>query len=322
MPGAGDVADDVAIWVHPTEPSASLILATDKGFGLRVYDLQGNERQAIAAGRLNNVDLRPLPGSSVFTHLAAASNRSQGSISLFGIRPDGRLEWLQGREINTGLEAPYGLCMHAAGEHLQVFVNDTDGHFQQWQVSAVQPARLLRTFRVHDQPEGCVVDDLHGTLFLGVEDRGVYRVPVDPRSTAPPAPLAGVDHVVLFDDVEGMSLYARDDGTGYLVVSSQGSSRYAVYDRRAPHELLAVLKIVDHPAGKVDGVSDTDGLDISHQALGPAFPQGLMVVQDGFNSLPQAHQNFKLVDWRDVAAALAVATGHRDSGGRSASEHE
>ena len=60
-------ADDPAVWVHPTDPAASLVLGTAKNGGLRVYDLHGREVQSIAtppapaegseAGRFNNVDL-------------------------------------------------------------------------------------------------------------------------------------------------------------------------------------------------------------------------------------------------------------------------
>ncbi|MGN9778526.1 phytase [Micromonospora sp. H33] len=60
-------ADDPAIWVHPTDRAGSLVVATAKNGGLRVYDLRARERQAIPtppapgpedeAGRFNNVDL-------------------------------------------------------------------------------------------------------------------------------------------------------------------------------------------------------------------------------------------------------------------------
>ncbi|MFI7213671.1 phytase [Micromonospora maritima] len=60
-------ADDPAIWVHPTDRAGSLVVATAKNGGLRVYDLRARERQVVAtppapgpdheAGRFNNVDL-------------------------------------------------------------------------------------------------------------------------------------------------------------------------------------------------------------------------------------------------------------------------
>ncbi len=40
--------------------------------------------------------------------------------------------------------------------------------------------------------------------------------------------------------------------------------------------------------------------------LGDQFPQGMLVVQDGDNRLPPDNQNFKLIDWREVTAALSL----------------
>ena len=60
----------------------------------------------------------------------------------------------------------------------------------------------------------------------------------------------------------------------------------------------------------VDGVEDTDGLDVVSAPLGPRYPMGLLVVQDGVNLAPdgaEANQNFKLVSWRDVIDALDLA---------------
>ena len=66
MTGQGDAADDPAVWVHPTDASRSLILGTNKDIGVYVYGLDGAEKQQLAVGLSNNVDLR---GS-----LAVASN--------------------------------------------------------------------------------------------------------------------------------------------------------------------------------------------------------------------------------------------------------
>ena len=62
----GDSADDSAIWIHPTNPSLSMIIGTDKNGNLDVYDLSGAVRQRIPI-QTNNVDLRynfPLGGGN------------------------------------------------------------------------------------------------------------------------------------------------------------------------------------------------------------------------------------------------------------------
>jgi 3-phytase len=53
----------------------------------------------------------------------------------------------------------------------------------------------------------------------------------------------------------------------------------------------------------VDDVSDTDGVEVTAVSL-PGYPQGLLVVQDGYNRKPSANQNFKLVSWGDVLKVI------------------
>ena len=80
MIGAGDFADDPALWVHPTDRSQSLILGTHKLEGLYVYGLDGKERQRLTIGRINNVDVRG--------DLAVASNDQVNGLSWFRARAD------------------------------------------------------------------------------------------------------------------------------------------------------------------------------------------------------------------------------------------
>jgi 3-phytase len=79
-----DAADDPAIWVNPSNPSASLIYGSNKKGGLAVYDLTGEEVAYYPIGNVNNVDILynfPL-GDSTIT-LLGCSNRSIQSIDLF-----------------------------------------------------------------------------------------------------------------------------------------------------------------------------------------------------------------------------------------------
>jgi 3-phytase len=83
----------------------------------------------------------------------------------------------------------------------------------------------------------------------------------------------------------------------------QGRSRFAVYDRKAPHAFRGLFRV---GGGGVDGVSGTDGVAATSQPLGDAYPRGLLVVQDDRNTAPAATQDFKFVSWADVAAALGL----------------
>ena len=59
---------------------------------------------------------------------------------------------------------------------------------------------------------------------------------------------------------------------------------------------------------QIDGSEETDGLDIVSDSLSPAFPKGLLVVQDGFNYDGDSlrAQNFKLISWEQYQALDSV----------------
>ncbi len=303
----GDAADDPAIWRHPTDASRSQVLATDKKRGLAVYDLQGRERRFLPVGRVNNVDLRQavlLGGERM--DIAAATQRDDKAVLLWRIGSDGELSEL-GR-LPTGFDDIYGICLHRnpAGA-LEVFVNDKSGAYQQLRVErrgADIVGTRLREFKLASQPEGCVADDEAGQVFIGEEKRGVWALPADARSNAKPRmvlPVGGLLHA----DVEGMGLY-RGAKQSWLVVSSQGNNSFVVLDAAPPYRVRGAFRIGMNLEAGIDGVSETDGLDLSSASFGPGFEHGLLVVQDGFKQLPSGPQNFKYVAWDDVAEALKL----------------
>lgn len=96
--GGNANADDPAIWVNRKHPSRSLVVATAKEGGLRVYDLQARLVQSIAApaapgpdtapGRFNNVDLLSavrFPDGRA--DVAVVSDRGRDRIRVYRIDP-------------------------------------------------------------------------------------------------------------------------------------------------------------------------------------------------------------------------------------------
>ncbi|MEW5249209.1 phytase [Microbulbifer sp. 2201CG32-9] len=308
----GDAADDPAIWVNGRDPSASLVLGTDKKHGLNVYRLDGTLVQQLPVGRVNNVDLRPV-AQGRFAALAAASNRTTAGINLFGITADGLVEHLGLRPVSMG--DPYGLCMYRRDGNFYAWLSDKDAGLQlleiqlqdnglEWQL------RKVAELQVASQVEGCVVDDERGTLFFGEEDGGVWRLDIAAflAHRAGPELVAPVDGGQLVADVEGMGLYL-DGPHSYLVVSSQGNDSYVLFSRDGS-EFVGRFRVAANLQLGIDGSSETDGLDVTSAMLGADYPQGLLVVQDGRNRMPGAAQNFKLVSWQDVMRQLPA--GHSD----------
>lgn len=309
----GDAADDPAIWIHPTDPALSVVIGTQKKHGLNVYDLDGNLLQSLPDGRLNNVDLRygfPLGGRQV--DVVAASNRTTDSISLYRVDAASRkLVNVADGIIDTGMNDPYGLCMYRSkGGEYYVFVNDTDGVVKQWQLedSGKQSisAREVRQFQMGSQTEGCVADDGTGDLYIGEEDVGFWKYSADPAGGDARTLVDNVDDGNLTADVEGMSIYYGPGKSGYLVVSNQGADNYALYERDGDNAFLGIFHVVADEATGIDGISETDGLDVTSANLGPAFPNGAFVAQDGRNITPDEKQNFKIVPWERIAAEMGL----------------
>ena len=106
----------------------------------------------------------------------------------------------------------------------------------------------------------------------------------------------------LVADVEGLDLYIGADGERYLVVSSQGNDSFAVYAVEGDGFEVDFVKRfrVSAQTSGIDGAQETDGIAVSSANLGSRYPEGILVVQDGFNAPQGSAQNFKYVDWRSL----------------------
>jgi 3-phytase len=210
----------------------------------------------------------------------------------------------------------YGFCLYhsAVSGKYYAFINSTDtGAVEQWELfdngSGQVDGTVVREWVVGTQTEGCTVDDELGFVYIGEEDVAVWKYGAEPDAGEE---RVAVDYTDEADengnnvaDIEGMSLYYTSEGTGYLIVSSQGSSEFTVYRREGDNEYLG--KFVVSETATIDGVTGSDGLDVTNFPLGDAFPNGVFVTQDDTNLNPDGNQNFKLVPWENIANALGLS---------------
>lgn len=311
----GDSADDPAIWIDRNDPSRSLIIGTQKQSGLYVYDMQGAVVQFLPDGRMNNVDLRggfQLGGQSVA--LVTASNRTTDTISIYRVDATARrLVDVSDGPQHTGFIDPYGLCMYrsaTSGRHY-VFVNEGTGAMRQWELIDAGNGRvrtnLVREFSFSSQPEGCVADDETGVLYVAEEDVGLWRLGAEPDAGDARTSIDSVEaNPALRDDLEGFGLYDLGGGRGYLIVSSQGNNTFAVYRREGENAYIGSFAVLADPARGIDGVSETDGLEVTSANLGGLYAGGVFIAQDGRNVSPPDRQNFKLVPWAAIAEAMGL----------------
>jgi len=322
-----DAADDPAVWVHPEDATKSLVFGSNKTGGLAAYDLTGREVAYYPIGKINNVDvLTGVPLGDTTVTLLGCSNRTLQSVNLFVIDPaTGALTDVAEQVLavdSATIDDIYGFCLGRNGTSGKIYaiVNGKNGRMQQFRLVEANgkfALELVRDIAFVSQTEGMVTDNELGWLYVGEEGRGLWKLPLDP--TGDDAILGGGARVQnevaegrvgvnphLVADVEGLSLIETGPGAGYLVVSVQGNFSYAVFDRGGDNAYLGSFKITDGPA--TDGVEETDGLEVVAGNFGPAFPNGLLVVQDGFNYAGDTlrPQNFKLVNWGSVEKVLGL----------------
>jgi myo-inositol-hexaphosphate 3-phosphohydrolase len=291
---SGDAADDPAIWVNSSDPSTSLVIGNDKVGALETYALDGTQVQTIEGGpgSWGNVDVRG--------DLVAAWNG--GSVRLFHVdAATARLGEVTDADAVLSLSAGEGLCLYSEDPALYAFGVASTGLVVQFVLAdadgdGLVESREVRRFAVGSEAEGCAVDDETGALYVSEEDVGLWRYDA--------APGAGGDRVAvdtmttagghLTADVEGVTV------AGPVVIASAQTGRdpeksyFTVYDRTT-NAYVTSLRVAGGTAA--DDCDGTDGVAAYSGDLGPLFPRGVFICQDGSNEGPGSagNQDFKLV---------------------------
>lgn len=294
-----DAADDPAIWANPDDPSAGLVVATDKKGGLYVYGLDGSQKSFLPVARVNNVDLAAVDDGRVIVVASDREDKAHASLQLFAL--DTATAQLQPIGVAPGGEGEgYGLCLYKteSGEILAYSVLKS-GTIHEVALNISNPAKsqMRRELVLKTQAEGCVADPRNGNLYVGEEDVGIWRfAPGEITGTL----VAPVDNKMLVADVEGLAIAPQGKDGGYVIASSQGDNTYPVY-RLPGMKPVGRFRIAK---GTFGATEETDGIDLSLADFGPTFPGGLFIAQDGVN--PPLAQNFKFVPWKSVEQALGL----------------
>ncbi|MCK4922595.1 MAG: phytase [Bacteroidales bacterium] len=306
-----DAADDPAIWIHPDDPTKSLIIATNKKLGIAVYNLQGDELYFYPAGDVNNIDVRYgfEFGNGEKGDIAACSERVENKILFYRInKEDGSLTEIHGDRFMSDIPEVYGFSLYHSPNSgkFYAFMNGKSGIIEQWELSPFEDGELtgtiVATLNVDTQPEGMVTDDEMGHLYVGEEELGIWKFNAEPSEVNEPVFISNSDtsNTFISYDVEGLTIYYAANNKGYLIASSQGNNSYAIFERGGDNEYLGSFSIVD---GIIDGVQETDGIDVINLNLGGQFSKGLFIAQDGenFDGGSILPQNFKVVSWKKIA---------------------
>ncbi len=303
--------DDPAIWLHPTDRSKSLIIGTDKDKdgALYVYDLSGKiveEKVVRNLKRPNNVDVEyglMLNGEPV--DIAVTTERFENRLRIFSL-PDMKPVDNGGIPVFVDEQerAPMGIALYKRPADGTIFAivgrksGPTDGTYL-WQYMLQDDgagnvkASKVREFGMYSgtkEIEAIAVDDELGYVYYSDEGVGVRKYYANPEQGSAEE-LALISTENFADDNEGISIYAINDGTGYILVSDQQANKFHIYKREGepdnPH-LHKLVKVIDM------STMESDGSEVTNAYLNETFPAGLFVAMSD-------NQTFQYYSWPDIA---------------------
>ena len=290
-----DAADDMCVLENFNNPEKSLIISSDKKYGIIVYDLDGVKLYDYEVGRINNVDI--LPSRSIQNkYIVAGTNRTYNSIDIYSFNSKGELENLILRKEIPSLKDVYGVTFYRDEFNTYLFISDKKGNVEQWSYNNDEvnsEVKFVRKLRFSSLVEGLVADESKGKIYMGQERKGIWELNASPKLEE--------DKKLIFKknkyfkpDFEGLTIRDDGEGKGYLITSVQGSNGYLIIDRNSLKAKM-FFRIID--GNKIDGTTETDGIDVSSIKTSK-FPNGFFIAQDDDND--GLNQNFKLVDWNKI----------------------
>ena len=296
--GASD-QDDMVVWIHPTDFSKSTVIGSDKASGkIFVYDIGGATIQTISSGgKPGNIDLRynfPLGGKT--TDIVVYNERNSNTLHVYSVDASTRqLTRVDNGSLSTS--SNYGVCLYKSPSSGKFYAFKTakNGNIEQYELLEDGSGRVkgvkVRSFNVGSQTEGCVADDENKVVYMAEEGKkgpgAIWKYGAEPGDGSSRS-LVDDSKGNLKADVEGITIYYTSGGGGYIIASSQGASKFDVYERQPPHSYKFTFK--------VSGTGSTDGIDVSNVNFGSAFPQGVFFAHSGGAS-------FKGVPWQSIASA-------------------
>jgi 3-phytase len=303
-------SDDPAIWLHPDDSSKSLVLGTDKGGSIFVFDLDGKiipEKTVAGMGRMNNIDVAydfPLGGEKI--DIAVATDRNEEKIRVFRLPDMTPID-------DGGIKSFVGETDDRRAMGLAMYVRPSDGAFfiiasrkfgssgsYLWQylledagdgsVKATK-VRAFGEFVGGKEIEAVAVDNELGYVYYSDETAGVHKYLADPDAPNADQELAFFGNEGFAQDQEGISIYKLNDGTGYILVSDQQANAFRIFKREGEpddphnHQLVKVVQV---------STNESDGSDVTNVPVDDRFPSGIFVAMSD-------DQTFHYYSWDDIA---------------------
>jgi 3-phytase len=309
--------DDPAIWINAIDPDGSLIIGTDKDAdgALYVFDLHGKiVQEKVVRGLLrpNNVDIAygVLMGG-IRVDIAVVTERFAHRLRIYRL-PDMVPIDGGGIPVFVGERATdvMGIALYTRTRDGALFAivsrsdafAPTEGYLHQYRLADDGTGKLqglltraFGTWSGLKEIEAITVDNELGYVYYSDESYGIRKYHADPLAEDADTMLAAFGQNDFTQDQEGLSIYKRANGTGYLLVSDQQANQFNIYAREGvsgdtqQHTLLARVKLA---------TTESDGSEITTVSL-PGFAGGLFVAMS-------SDRTFQLYAVADILRAAGL----------------
>ena len=279
--------DDPCIWYNKENPSESIIFGTDKeiGGGIYAFDLNGTiiaDKCILNLQYPNNVDLvQEVEFNGKRMDILVTGEREANQFRFYSI-PD--MKAIDGGGIpafadaeNMAFKRPMGVALYKSPENGKVYLissrkeGPTEGYLYQYEMNFIDgkiqllEPRKFGAFSGVGEIEAIMVDHEYGYIYYSDEAYGIQKYFADPNKGNQLVATFGKDNFT--EDREGIALWPKEGGTGYIIVSDQQRYSFNVYDRVTNEFIKKItLKTIE-----------TDGCDILNANLGNQFSNGVFV---------------------------------------------
>jgi 3-phytase len=283
--------DDPAIWVHPTDPSKSIVFGTDKEAKGAIYafDLEGkvlSNKTIRNIKRPNNVDVGYgfRINDSTTTDILVFTEREAQQIRIFSIpemQPiDGGGFKVFEDEENEENKLPMGVAIYTSPIDSSFYAivgrkkGPLKGYLHQYRLVAENAqiqATLVRKFGDFSgkkEIEAIAVDAEMGFVYYADEGHCIRKYYAEPS--------LGSEEIACFGgayfkaDIEGIAIAKMANQEGYLLVSDQQKGQFNLFDRKTN----AFVKAVNL------STIETDGCEVVSIPLNDTFNSGLFVAMN------------------------------------------
>ena len=283
--------DDPAIWVHPLDPSKSIVFGTDKDTNGAIYafDLEGKvieDKCLRNIERPNNVDVEYgfRLNDSTTTDILVFTEREKQQIRLFSV-PD--MQPLDGGgfpvfedEVEVGNKLPMGVGLYKSPIDSTTYTivgrktGPKEGYLYQYALRANHTgvtAILVRRFGSFSgvkEIEAIAVDDHNGFVYFSDEGVCIRKYHAEPNTDDGEISCFGGAYFT--EDIEGIAIASYPDGKGYLIVSNQQKGEFNIFST-ADDAFIKAINLT---------TLETDGCEAVTAPLNATFPNGLFVAMN------------------------------------------